>query len=76
MGLRGADVPTRASATNDETEARVISIATVARLAVNLLLGWMFYRWLWKPGPEQLSASHRHLQLVPVRTGSRLSARR
>jgi glucose/arabinose dehydrogenase len=74
--VRGGSTPAGVPTTNDETEARVISIATVARLAVNLLLGWMFYRWLWKPGAEQLSAPHRHLQLVPVRTGSRLSPRR
>jgi hypothetical protein len=76
LGLRGADVPTRTSAANDETEARVISIATVARLAVNLLLGWMFYRWLGKPDAGQPLTPHRHLQLVSVRAGSRLSSRR
>jgi hypothetical protein len=63
------------AATNDDTEARVTPIATLARLAFNLVLGWIFYRWIWKPGVDQ-AIRRRHLHLVPVRTDSRLSPRR
>jgi hypothetical protein len=54
----------------------MISIATVARLAVKLFVGRMFYRWLGKPDVGQPLTPYRHLQLVPVRAGSRLSSRR